>query len=148
LSRLLCANKDNLLDRLPQPDSFQNGPAMRAIEFPCDLITFSKHCPLDLIVIIVCFLLLVFCFVPFGVVFCGAIFIAMMKIGFNLIFLKPSLGKREGIANKVAATGETASIRVYETLGTHSGRGPFGETPDSGRPLLHRGIVRFLRPIK
>jgi hypothetical protein len=114
--RMFSANKDNLLDRPPQPDSFQDGGAMRAIEFLCDLITFSEYFPLGLIVTIVCVLSLVFCFIPFGVVFCGAIFIAMMKIGFNLIFSKTSLRKEEGIAKKAAATGETGSIRVYETF--------------------------------
>jgi hypothetical protein len=47
--RLFRANKDSLLDRPPQLDSFHDGREMHAIEFLCDLITFSGYCPVDLI---------------------------------------------------------------------------------------------------
>jgi hypothetical protein len=89
---------------------------MRAVDFLCDLITLSEYVPLGLIVTIVCILSLVFYFVPFGVVFCGAIFIAMMNIGFNLIFSKTPWRREEGNAMKGAATGETGPIRIYETF--------------------------------
>jgi hypothetical protein len=112
---LFRANKDNPLDRSPQPDFFQDGRAMHVIEFLCDLITFSQYCPLGLIVTIVCALSPLFCVVPFGVAFCGAIFIAVMKIRFNFIFSKMSLRKEEGITKKAAATGD-GSLCIHKTF--------------------------------
>jgi hypothetical protein len=72
-------------------------------------------------------LLNVFCLVPFEVVFCGAMFIAMMKIRFNLISLNTSLRKYKQIAKKVAATDNQVNLRPGEI----HGRGSFGETPDT-----------------
>jgi hypothetical protein len=141
--RLFLANKDSLFDRPPQPDSLQDSRAMRAIKFLCGLITFSEHCPLGPIVTIVYVLSLVSCFVPFGIVFCGAIFIAMMKITFNVIFSKTSFRKEEGITKRAAATRDRVGARPRDIQGKCS----CGETRDSGLPLLHRGNVRFLRPV-
>jgi hypothetical protein len=118
--RLFHANKNHLVNGpptdVPHPGSFQEGGAMQAVEFLCDMITFSEYFPLGLIVTLVCILSLVFYFIPFGVVFCGAIFMAMMKIGFSLIFSKTPWRNEDGMAMKGAVTCETGSIRVYETF--------------------------------
>jgi hypothetical protein len=128
--QLFHANKNNLLNRPPQSYSFQDGGPIRPIDFLCYLIAFKAYYQFGLIVTIVRVMLLVFCFVPFRVVFCGAIFVAMMKIGFNFTFSKTSLRKEERIAKKAAATGETGRSTSTRHSGTHSGRGSFRETRD------------------
>jgi hypothetical protein len=74
-----------------------------------------------------CVFLNVFYFVRFGVVFCGTMFIAIMKIRFNLSFLNTSLRKSERTTKKAAATCD----RVNPRPGEIHGRDSFAETRDT-----------------